>query len=220
MVRRSGLGIAGLVLAGGLLVGCGSETRIDAANAPRSSHPAPPLVPGVSAEHEGAGHSMSSPSMQRLHAAHSADFERGFLTAMIEHHQGAVDMSRMALDRMQRPEVRAAAEKIIADQREEIAQMRLWLTRWYGGGPEPEMAQLARAEMDPMLAAFKEDCKTDCDRAFLTHMIPHHQGAVDMAKMAQQKATRPELKKLAGRMLEMQRREIDQFQRWLTPPNR
>lgn len=213
--QRWTVGAYGLLLAAGLVSGCSPEINTDAANAPGGSHPAPAMPSVGGSSHSAAGHSANSPSMQRLHAATGAEFERGFLTAMIEHHQGAADMSRMAHKHLKRKEVREAAEKIIADQEKEIDQMHTWLREWSGGGSEPEMAQMAKAEMDAMMTAFTRDCQSDCDRAYLTHMISHHRGTVDMAPMAQQKAIHPELKQLAGQMLEMQRKEIAQFQSWL-----
>jgi uncharacterized protein (DUF305 family) len=46
------------------------------------------------------------------------------------------------------------------------------------------------------------------DRAFAQAMIPHHQGAVEMAELAQQKAQHPELTKMAGEVIAAQTAEI------------
>ncbi|MBA3263470.1 MAG: DUF305 domain-containing protein [Thermoleophilaceae bacterium] len=53
------------------------------------------------------------------------------------------------------------------------------------------------------------------DRAFLTDMIGHHTMAVDMAEMAREKATHPELKKAAEDIIRTQSAEIDRMRRWL-----
>lgn len=47
---------------------------------------------------------------------------------------------------------------------------------------------------------------------FLEQMIPHHEQAVDMAEIAQEKAEHPELKRLAGNIIEDQNREISEMQ--------
>ena len=52
------------------------------------------------------------------------------------------------------------------------------------------------------------------DHRFIDMMIPHHEGAIMMAKDAQQKATRPELKKLAESIITGQQKEIDQMKEW------
>lgn len=54
------------------------------------------------------------------------------------------------------------------------------------------------------------------DLRFIDAMIPHHQGAVEMAKEAQQKSKRPEIKKLADEIIKAQNREITQMKQWRT----
>jgi uncharacterized protein (DUF305 family) len=52
------------------------------------------------------------------------------------------------------------------------------------------------------------------DLRFIDAMIPHHQGAVEMAKEAQVKSKRPEIKKLAGNIIKSQNQEITQMKQW------
>ncbi|MGI0492941.1 DUF305 domain-containing protein [Alkalinema pantanalense CENA528] len=52
------------------------------------------------------------------------------------------------------------------------------------------------------------------DLRFIDAMIPHHQGAVDMAQAVLAKSQRPELKKLAQGIIAAQNPEIQQMQRW------
>jgi uncharacterized protein (DUF305 family) len=54
------------------------------------------------------------------------------------------------------------------------------------------------------------------DLRFIDAMIPHHQGAVVMAKEAQQKSQRPEIKQLAEEIIKAQNQEISQMQQWRT----
>ncbi|OUL19376.1 DUF305 domain-containing protein [Nostoc sp. RF31YmG] len=54
------------------------------------------------------------------------------------------------------------------------------------------------------------------DLRFIDAMIPHHQGATLMAKEAQQKSKRPEIKKLAGDIIKAQNQEISQMKNWRT----
>lgn len=55
----------------------------------------------------------------------------------------------------------------------------------------------------------------DVDVDFRTHMIPHHQGAIDMAKVALKYAKDPETKKMAQKIIDDQEKEIADMQAWL-----
>lgn len=52
------------------------------------------------------------------------------------------------------------------------------------------------------------------DLRFIDGMMPHHQGAIAMAKEAQQKSQRPEIKKLADEIISAQTKEIAELQTW------
>lgn len=63
-------------------------------------------------------------------AAGDAPFDIRFIEAMIPHHEGAIAMAQMALQKSARPEIRQLAEAIIAAQQAEIAQMKQWRAAW------------------------------------------------------------------------------------------
>jgi len=52
------------------------------------------------------------------------------------------------------------------------------------------------------------------DQQFIDMMVPHHQAAVEMAKIAQQRAEHPDLKMLANGIIASQNEEIGQMQGW------
>lgn len=54
----------------------------------------------------------------------------------------------------------------------------------------------------------------DMDAHFIEQMIPHHEDAITMAKLAQNKAKRPEVKKLADEIIVAQEEEIGQMKSW------
>lgn len=55
---------------------------------------------------------------------------------------------------------------------------------------------------------------TQADRHFIEMMIPHHQGAIDMADLALTRAKRPEIRRLAENIKRDQTREIQQMRTW------
>lgn len=65
-----------------------------------------------------------------LRSAHGNEFDEVFLTDMIAHHQGAVEMARLAQERAQHADIRRLSEDIIRAQEKEINQMRDWQNQW------------------------------------------------------------------------------------------
>lgn len=59
-------------------------------------------------------------------------FDRAFLTEMIVHHEGAVDMAQSALKAAGHDEIKAMANDIISAQTREISQMKAWMKAWFG----------------------------------------------------------------------------------------
>lgn len=136
-------------------------------------------------------------------------FEVGFMSMMIVHHRGAVEMSEWILDRTENPDLRAAAEAIIAAQDPEITEMTGWLREWYGRGVDEAVAQPMEQEMTAMIGAMADG---DADTAFLREMTVHHDSALDMAQLALTRATHDELRALARDIIVAQAEEIYTFQ--------
>jgi uncharacterized protein (DUF305 family) len=64
----------------------------------------------------------------------------------------------------------------------------------------------------PMMQAPQEG---DPDVAFVKGMIPHHQGAIDMARIVLQHGKDKQVKTWAADVIREQQREIDAMQKWL-----
>jgi uncharacterized protein (DUF305 family) len=74
----------------------------------------PPAMPGM----------MSDGQMQQLGQASGREFDRMWLQMMIQHHTGAVQMAETELREGQNAQAKALAQKIIDEQRAQIAQMQ------------------------------------------------------------------------------------------------
>jgi uncharacterized protein (DUF305 family) len=70
--------------------------------------------------------------------------------------------------------------------------------------------------MGQMSAGLQGKTGDSFDEAFLSGMIAHHQGAIDMAKLVKANAKHDELKTMAEDILSAQSKEIDQMQTWQT----
>ena len=61
-------------------------------------------------------------------------FDRAFIDAMIPHHESAIRMAEVALDRSDNPRIEELAGNIVEAQEREISQMRAWREDWYPEG--------------------------------------------------------------------------------------
>jgi uncharacterized protein (DUF305 family) len=78
-------------------------------------------------------HSMEE-SMNRMDngmksAPMNGNSDHDFVTMMMPHHQGAIDMAKAELIYGKDPVMRRLAEEIIVDQQSEIQVMQLWLNK-------------------------------------------------------------------------------------------
>lgn len=76
------------------------------------------------------GNAMSD-MMAGLNGKKGDDFDKTFLSEMIVHHQGAVQMAEAALSDAKHDELKQMAHAIITAQTAEIGQMKDWQKSWY-----------------------------------------------------------------------------------------
>lgn len=164
---------------------------------------------------------MGTKGMAELDRLSGKNFDIAYMSMMIAHHQGAVQMAWQALKVVKNPQVREAAQGIIRDQNKEIAELTGGLKIWYSTTPSKMYMDMMTADMKPMVdSAVKAMTPMTGmgmgeDKAFLEAMIPHHQSAIGMSKPALTKATKPELKKFTQGVIDAQSKEIKQYQEWL-----
>lgn len=137
-----------------------------------------------------------------------------FAQMMIPHHEQAVEMADLALDKDGvSAEVTELATDIKAAQGPEITTMSGWLTEWdakatpsddmgHGDGHGTGMMS------DDDMGALRTAEGPEFDTKWLTMMIEHHEGAVEMAKDVLETTRNPEVKALAEAVVKGQEAEI------------
>jgi len=156
-----------------------------------------------------------------------------FMQGMIVHHQQAVEMSVLIKDRTNTEELVAIGGRIESSQADEIAFMNEWLSargektvmvgtdghQGHGSGDHSGHAVVDHSTMAGMatpdqMAALAAAEGTEFDRQFLTLMIAHHEGAIDMVDTLLDQpgsAADPILFRFVGDIENDQKAEIDRM---------
>jgi uncharacterized protein (DUF305 family) len=129
------------------------------------------------------------------------------------------------------PELKALGAQMIADQSREVEQMQGWLQAWYGqdvtcpmtpgqSGQRPGPGPMRPGGMMPglvmpMMGGLWSLPPDQLDATLLTWMIEHHQGAIEMAALAEERAAHHEAKDLATNIMTTQSTEIETMRGWL-----
>jgi uncharacterized protein (DUF305 family) len=136
-------------------------------------------------------------------------YDAQFIDGMTIHHKAAIAMAEQALQASERPEIKQLAQNIIATQSQEIEQMATWRSQWYAGLATTDGTGGHMGDME-----LSTDTSIPFDQRFITAMIGHHGGAIDMAQEAQTKAEHEEIKQLAQAIVKAQQAEVQQLQAW------
>ncbi|WMD08473.1 DUF305 domain-containing protein [Streptomyces sp. FXY-T5] len=208
LARRAALvaatGAAALVLAA-----CGGDGADRAAGG--AGH-------GDAGSHAPAG----SPSPAGAHNPQDVAFAQG----MIPHHRQALEMARLAADRASSGTVKDLAKRIEKAQDPEIRTMSGWLKTWGEKVPEgtgaggTDHSGSGHSGMPGMMcgedmAALEKLTGKAFDVQFLTMMVEHHEGAVEMAGTERSKGRHTAAKAMADDIVTAQNAEISEMNKLL-----
>jgi uncharacterized protein (DUF305 family) len=163
-----------------------------------------------------AGPAAASPAGQmqsdidRLRGLSGQEFETEWMSMMIQHHMGALEMAELVSSRANHQEIKDLAQNIIRDQNREIGDLTTWLKQWYNAVPHEGMMHEDMGMMERLQNARGDEF----DRLFLQMMHDHHRGAIAMAELVPDRATHQELKTLAQNIMTSQEAEILQMMDW------
>ncbi len=68
--------------------------------------------------------------VEDLKAKTGDEYDKAFVSAMIAHHQAAVDMANLSKGRAKHDEVKRLSDAVVVAQQKEIDDMKLWQRQW------------------------------------------------------------------------------------------
>ncbi|MGX1030795.1 DUF305 domain-containing protein [Streptomyces sp. SAI-097] len=231
--RRTALVVA-TAAAAFVLAACGGDGGNDDGG---SAHEGPHGSASASAE-TGSTTGSSTTGSESGENAHNAQ-DVAFAQGMIPHHRQALEMARLAADRSASAAVEDLAARIEKAQDPEITTMTGWLTAWGEDVPEPApsntstgstgstgtesmpgMDHSAHSGMPGMMggqdmAELERASGRAFDTMFLTMMVEHHEGAVEMAGTEKAKGRYAPAKALADDIITAQNAEITEMNKLL-----
>ena len=151
-------------------------------------------------------------------AAKFSNADRMFADMMIPHHEQAIQMSDLAIEISENPDIVALARKIKSAQAPEIEQMK----SWEDNGDPSHMGHDMMEDLDEAgngmmgmldegeISELERAQGVEFDRLFLKGMIAHHEGAIDMAEMVVD-SDNEEAAALGKAIIESQRAEIEEM---------
>jgi uncharacterized protein (DUF305 family) len=175
----------------------------------------------------GSAHNGSSAGTDDVQLADVSEGATGvdimFAQMMIPHHEQAVVMAELAVDRAEDPQIVALASEIRAAQDPEIDLMASWLEQWGVPRLSGDDAMSAHGShgmagmlSDSQLEALAGAQGTTFDALFATYMIEHHRGAISMAEDVVNAGSHPAVAALARDIIVSQEKEILQLQGFLS----
>ncbi|MES2874123.1 MAG: DUF305 domain-containing protein [Bacteroidota bacterium] len=151
----------------------------------------------------------------------TGNVDHDFAMMMKSHHQAAVDMSQVELESGKDDELKKMAQNIIDAQKKEVIELQSFLDNhknpeknYDPAMKEQGFSKVMDENMTMMMDMPKMDPNSSTDKHYVQMMIPHHQGAVQMAEGFIQFGKDPALISMAKKMIADQKKEIEQFKKW------
>ncbi|HEY9313815.1 DUF305 domain-containing protein [Williamsia sp.] len=166
----------------------------------------------------------SAPSASAEATAQFNDADVMFAQMMYPHHAQAVEMAQLVDGRTTNPRIIELAAAIESAQGPEMTQLQQWLQQWGQPAPSTDMGGMDHGG-DGMSGMMTEQDMTDLaamsgtefDQAWLTMMIEHHTGAIEMANTEIADGSNEQAKQMASTIVQSQQTEIDTMKALQTP---
>lgn len=146
------------------------------------------------------------------HAMMMPKDDASYIQMMRMHHQRAIDMAKVAVEKSQRDDLKAFATRVIDIQQEEIEELRRMQQAMKAGvAMHDDNESMMKGEANKMMADLRQAQGAAFDRKFIDMMITHHGQAVAMSKPAS-KFKAADLQAFARKIIDAQTKEIQELQ--------
>lgn len=140
--------------------------------------------------------------------------DNDYAALMKAHHMSAIEASQVQLAQGSDQGIKNMAQKMLDDQQKEVAELNTFLAGHSAHGGGDAFYKEVMANMGTMSSSM--DHSGSIDKQFVSMMIPHHQGAIDMSKSyLKAGAHETKLKDMANKIIAAQEKEIKQLKDWL-----
>ncbi len=202
-IRRSALAISLLAMA----AGCGGGSSTTNSQSTSSTNIQETMANGSAHAMPSGPFSQAEMQMhERMTAATGANASETWVRKMIEHHRGAVEMSRVLINGGGDPGFVQMARTGTEMQQREIGELERMLAGGITGGTG-EANPFGPAEQS-MHQQMMTATGANLSETWARKMIAHHQGAVDMSEVLIRQGGNPQVVAMARRTAAGQRREI------------
>lgn len=180
-----------------MLASCGSRSQPD---------PAPGASATTSAMAETGPFLAAEMTMkEKMDGAVGSNISDTWLAKMIEHHRGAIAMSKIVLDQNPSSDVRKMAEDTIVKQGREIDDLTMLRSN---GAPDPASSAPYRPASMEMHHAMMAAMGADISETYLRKMLAHHRGAIAMSGVVIAQGTDPKVLAAAQKTKATQAKEV------------
>ena len=163
-----------------------------------------------------AGCKPQEPSVHRVREQRPPPYDLQFLDTMTMHHRHGIEMARIGRERARSNALKTLAGAMFIHLQQETERMRALRDRWYPAAADARNTNLPGAalmrSMD--MTVMTDPSGKEFDIAFVDSMVPHHQGAIAMARDAMVRAQHEEVKAIAREIAEREQREVEKLERW------
>ena len=170
--------------------------------------------------------------MQQMSGVEAASIDEAFAQMMIIHHQGAINMASQVMQSGDNNEIKQRAQQLITTKQQEVERLQQFAGNTRGNANQQlgtsgttnagttgtttgdPMEQLRGATEGTMEQLQQEQLNGDADHDFAHILILHHQDAIEMANVELQHGMNQQVKEIAQKIVDNNKKQIAELQTW------